>query len=122
MRSYGQQRADALASRARYVTLYEAHESELEQAARRLLALYRNANVGVRRTPPPAHFRSVFSFPDAGIRHPAILALLTDPPNPPNAPELVQELESLRSSGLGEFYRLIEMLPAEAYCRATQPD
>jgi hypothetical protein len=24
-------------------------------------------------------------------------------------------LESLRSSGLGEFYRLIEMLPAEAY-------
>ena len=114
MQSYAQQRTDALAGRARYVTLYEAHEAELAQAARRLLTAYRDANTEVRRTPSPAHFRSVFAFSDQGIHHPAIVALLTDPPPPPNAAELVGQLEMLRENGLDAFNKLIALLPAEA--------
>ncbi len=114
MRAYAEQRAQALASRARYTTLYEAHESELEQAGRRLLAMYRGANTNARKMPAPPHFATVFTFPDKGTRHPAIVALLTDPPAPPNPDDLMRELEALRRTGMAAFDNVIAMLPAEA--------
>lgn len=114
MHAYAEQRVQALASRNRYVTLYEAHESELEQAGRRLLAVYHSANFSARKTPAPPHFETVFGFPDRGTRHPAILSLLTEPPAPPNPDDLVRELAALRSSGMAAFDKVIAMLPAEA--------
>jgi hypothetical protein len=45
-----------LESRARLVRLFAAHQSHLERAANTLLAVYREANKGLRKTPPPPRF------------------------------------------------------------------
>jgi hypothetical protein len=45
-----------LESRARMVRLFSAHQSHLDRAANVLLSVYREANKGLRKTPPPRRF------------------------------------------------------------------
>jgi hypothetical protein len=45
-----------LESRARMARLFSAHQSHLDRAVNTLLAVYREANKGLRRTPPPRRF------------------------------------------------------------------
>jgi hypothetical protein len=45
-----------LESRARVVRLFAAHQSHLDRAANVLLSVYREANKGLRKTPPPRRF------------------------------------------------------------------
>jgi hypothetical protein len=45
-----------LESRARVVRLFAAHQSYLDRAANVLLSVYREANKGLRKTPPPRRF------------------------------------------------------------------
>jgi hypothetical protein len=45
-----------LESRARVVRLFAAHQAHLDRAANVLLSVYREANRGLRRTPPPRRF------------------------------------------------------------------
>ena len=45
-----------LESRARVVRLFSAHQSYLDRAANVLLSIYREANKGLRKTPPPRRF------------------------------------------------------------------
>jgi hypothetical protein len=55
-----------LESRARLVRLFAAHQSHLERAANTLLSIYREANKGLRKSPPPARFaqpQSLEKFP-----------------------------------------------------------
>jgi hypothetical protein len=45
-----------LESRARMARLFSAHQSHLDRAVNALLSVYREANKGLRRTPPPRRF------------------------------------------------------------------
>src|SRR5580693_1392305 len=45
-----------LESRARMVRLFAAHQSHLDRAVNALLSVYREANKGLRKTPPPPRF------------------------------------------------------------------
>jgi hypothetical protein len=45
-----------LESRARVARLFSAHQAHLDRAVNTLLAVYREANKGLRRTPPPRRF------------------------------------------------------------------
>src|SRR3984893_2007822 len=45
-----------LESRARVVRLFSAHQTYLDRAANVLLSIYREANKGLRKTPPPRRF------------------------------------------------------------------
>jgi hypothetical protein len=45
-----------LESRARVARLFAAHQSHLDRAVNALLSVYREANKGLRRTPPPPRF------------------------------------------------------------------
>jgi hypothetical protein len=45
-----------LESRARVVRLFSAHQSHLDRAVNTLLSVYREANKGLRKTPPPPRF------------------------------------------------------------------
>jgi hypothetical protein len=45
-----------LESRARVARLFAAHQSHLDRAVNALLSVYREANKGLRRTPPPRRF------------------------------------------------------------------
>jgi len=51
-----------LESRARMVRLFAAHQAHLERAANALLSVYREANKGLRKTPPPARFATAYSL------------------------------------------------------------
>ncbi|HEY6257295.1 MAG TPA: hypothetical protein VIY51_16045 [Xanthobacteraceae bacterium] len=55
-----------LESRARLVRLFAAHQAHLERAANALMSVYREANKGLRKTPPPRRFgqsHTVDKFP-----------------------------------------------------------
>jgi hypothetical protein len=45
-----------LESRARMARLFSAHQSHLDRAVNALLSVYREANKGLRKTPPPRRF------------------------------------------------------------------
>jgi hypothetical protein len=45
-----------LESRARVARLFSAHQSHLDRAVNALLSIYREANKGLRKTPPPRRF------------------------------------------------------------------
>jgi hypothetical protein len=49
-----------LESRARVVRLFSAHQSHLDRAVNVLLAVYREANKGLRKTPPPRRFAAAY--------------------------------------------------------------
>jgi hypothetical protein len=49
-----------LESRARVVRLFEAHQAHLDRAVNTLLSVYREANKGLRKTPPPRRFSTSY--------------------------------------------------------------
>lgn len=49
-----------LESRARLVRLFAAHQAHLDRAVNALLSIYREANRGLRRTPPPQRFAEAY--------------------------------------------------------------
>lgn len=50
-----------LEGRARLLRLFAAHQSHLDRAANALLAIYREANKGARKKPPPSRFGSAYA-------------------------------------------------------------
>lgn len=50
-------------NRAHMVDQFTTHLRDLQQCGRELLAIYRQANVEARRTPPPEHFTSEWELP-----------------------------------------------------------
>jgi hypothetical protein len=51
-----------LESRARMMRLFAAHQSHLDRAANTLLAVYREANKGARKTPSPPRFAAGYAL------------------------------------------------------------
>ena len=51
-----------LESRARLVRLFGAHQAHLERSVNALLSIYREANKGLRKTPPPPRFRTPYTL------------------------------------------------------------
>jgi hypothetical protein len=51
-----------LESRARLLRLFAAHQSHLDRAANALLAVYREANKGARKSSPPSRFSSSYAL------------------------------------------------------------
>ena len=113
LRGAAAQRSQALDTRHRFIAAYEAHERDLEQATNQLLAIYRAENAVSRKSPRPPTFDSSFVFPEHGLDHTTIRALMVEPPAPPDAEALVKELTNLRDSALDEFRRTLGALPAE---------
>jgi hypothetical protein len=58
-----------LESRTRLLRLFAVHQSHLDRAANSLLAVYREANKGARKTPPPARFASSYALEKFPIEH-----------------------------------------------------
>jgi len=55
--------AGILDQREKLITLFEAQQSYLNRAANELLSTYRNANMGARSEPAPAHFNGGYTLP-----------------------------------------------------------
>lgn len=107
LRGSSSQRQQLLASRARNLFEFEAHEAHLEQAAQQLLSVYRRANEAVRQTPPPARFGRAFAFPERAIDRPAIRSLLEDQGLEVDAERLIKELDDLRHQVLARYETLL---------------
>jgi hypothetical protein len=58
-----------LEGRARVLRLFAAHQAHLDRAANALLAVYREANQGARKTPAPARFASSYAIEKFPIEH-----------------------------------------------------
>ena len=58
-----------LEGRARVLRLFAAHQAHLDRAANALLAVYREANQGTRKTPTPARFASSYAIEKFPIEH-----------------------------------------------------
>lgn len=110
LRGASQHREQLVNGRARIVADFRAHEEDLGRAANRLLALYREANVGSRTTPPPRHFNEAFAFPSGVLDRPEVRALLVDTPPPPVA-DLIKELDRLRRVILDEYESMLAAAP-----------
>jgi hypothetical protein len=103
LRGASSQRQHLLASRARNLAEFQAHEAHLALAAQQLLSIYRKANEAARTVPPPAHFGHPFTFIDHGIDRPAMRYLLEDQGLEVDAEGLIQELKDLRSAVLERY-------------------
>jgi hypothetical protein len=103
LRGSSSQRQHLLATRARNLSEFEAHEANLAQAAHQLLTIYRMANQVARSTPPPTQFGSVFRFADYAIERPALRPLLQDQGLEVDADGLIQELDGLREKVLQRY-------------------
>lgn len=110
LRGESQHRVQLVNGRARIVADFRAHEEELCRAANRLLALYREANVGARTTPPPRHFQEAFAFSSSGLDRPEVRALLVDT-SPPIVADLIGELDRLRRIILDEYALMLAAAP-----------
>lgn len=110
LRGASQQREQLVNGRARIVTDFKAHEEELCRAANRLLALYREGNIGARTTTPPQHFEEAFAFQSSVLDRPEVRALLVDTPPPPVA-DLIAELDRLRRVILDEYESMLRAAP-----------
>jgi ABC-type multidrug transport system fused ATPase/permease subunit len=111
LRGASSQRQHLLASRARNLAEFQAHEGHLVLAAQQLLSIYRKANEATRTAPPPAHFGHPFTFSDHGLDRPAMRYLLEDHGLEVDAQGLIQELEDLRRAVFdryGEIARAFE--------------
>jgi hypothetical protein len=113
LRGASEQRQHILAARARQITEFEAHESNLTDAARQLLGIYRRANQAHRSTPPPPHFGVGFAFEDRGIDRPDIRVLREEQGLEVNADGLIRELDALRQRVLARFEELMAEMWAE---------
>jgi len=58
-----------LEGRARVLRLFAAHQAHLDRTANALLAVYREANQGTRKTPAPARFASSYAIEKFPIEH-----------------------------------------------------
>ena len=103
LRGASSQRQHLLASRARNLAEFQAHEAHLALAAQQLLSIYRKANEAARSAPPPAHFGHPFTFIDHGIDRPAVRYLLEDQGLEVDAEGLIQELKELRRAVLEQY-------------------
>jgi hypothetical protein len=56
-----------VAHRARQLTLFAEHQSQLEKAANALLSLYRDADIAARTTPAPARFAEAYQLPRIAV-------------------------------------------------------
>jgi hypothetical protein len=103
LRGASSQRQHLLASRARNLAEFQAHETHLALAAQQLLSIYQKANEAARTAPPPAHFGDPFTFSDHGIDRPAVRYLLEDQGLEVDAQGLIQQLEDLRRAVLDRY-------------------
>ena len=109
LRASSTQREQVLATRARSLAEFDAHEAHLADASRLLLAIYRRANEEARSTPAPQHFRQRFAFRDRGAMHSAIQALLGEQGMEIDAQGLLRELDGLRQRVLDTYRKMIEI-------------
>jgi hypothetical protein len=107
LRASSTQRQQILASRARNITEFDAHESHLANAGQQLLSIYRRANEESRSTPTPAHFETRFAFEGRALDHPAIRALREDQGLEVDAEGLMRELDMLRKNVLEKYEALM---------------
>lgn len=113
LRGAAAQRDQLLSARAQLVAKLQSHEAHLAQAANALLAVYREANRAARTTPAPAHFDSVFAFPDRLLERPSLKALLAVSAPKHDAQALLEELDRLRGGVLDVYRRVLGGAPAE---------
>lgn len=107
LRASSTQRQQIIATRARNMTEFDAHESHLANAAQQLLSIYRRANTQARSTPPPSHFAGRFAFKERGLDKPEIRALREDQGLEINADQLIRELDALRKTVLDKYEALM---------------
>jgi hypothetical protein len=100
-------------ARARTIADYVAHENDLAQAAQQLLTVYREANLGKRTLPAPAHFSRRFVFDQPMLDRPQFKALLSDQGLEHDAETLINELDGLRRRVLDEHAVVLAQAPGE---------
>ncbi len=113
LRGASARREQLLAARARLMSEFNSVEMNLEQAAQRLLATYRQENVASRTRPPPPHFSRRFAFPDRALDRPEFRALRNDQGLEHDAETLLAELDGLRRRVLDEHAVVLAQAPGE---------
>ncbi len=103
LRGSSSQRQHLLASRARNLSEFEAHEGHLAQAATQLLCIYRQANEAARSTASPVRFGQNFDFRDHATDSVAVRSLLEDQGLEVDAERLIEELDGLRRAVLTRY-------------------
>jgi hypothetical protein len=112
LRGAAAQREQILGARASMVAAVASHEAHLQQAGDTLLAIYRDANRGVRTAPPPAHFAEPFTLDAAIVDRPSVQGMLTATGPRHDAAALLQELDRLRTAVLDAYDAVIASAPA----------
>jgi hypothetical protein len=113
LRGASSQRMQIQNARARLLAEYNAIEANLAEAAQQLLAIYREANLAARTTPPPAHFNVRFTFPDRLLDRPEFRLLLGDQGLEHDAETLISEFDDLRKRVLDEYAVVLAQAPGE---------
>jgi hypothetical protein len=113
LRGASARREQLLAARARLLAEFDSVEMNLEHAAQRLLAIYRQENVASRTPPPPPHFSHRFAFADRALERPQFVALRNDQGLEHDAETLLAELDALRRRVLDEHAVVMAQAPGE---------
>jgi len=113
LRGASARREQLLAARARLLSEFNSVEINLEQAAQRLLTIYRQENVASRTRPPPPHFSRRFVFGDRALDRPEFIALRNDQGLEHDAETLLAELDALRRRVLDEHAVVLAQAPGE---------
>ncbi len=113
LRGASAERDQIQGARARCLADYQLVEADLANAARQLLALYREANLKARTTPAPAYFEASFEFADRGMDRPHVGALTVDQGLEHDADTLVAELDALRAKVMAEHEATLAAAPSE---------
>ncbi len=113
LRGASARREQITAARARMLSEFNTHESNLEDAARRLLSIYRQENEAVRSKGAPPHFSRRFSFGSRALDRAEIVALRQDQGLEHDAKMLIDELDGLRQRVMQECAAVIAQAPGE---------
>ncbi len=113
LKAASSQRHQIQAARARLLAEYNAVEANLADAAQQLLAIYREANLAARNTPPPPHFNVRFTFPERLLDRPEFRLLLGDQGLEHDADSLISEFDVLRKLVLNDYEAVLSHVPGE---------
>ncbi|MGR3717021.1 MAG: hypothetical protein ACU0B1_09775 [Thermohalobaculum sp.] len=113
LRAASSERESISAARARRVGEFRSSENNLAEAARVLLAAYREANLAARKTLPPPHFCDQFAFEGNVLDLPHVRDLLQDCGWEFDAQALIDELDGLRQKVTNEHTATLSEAPQE---------
>jgi len=113
LRAASAERNGVKAARARCLSEFAASEANLAEAARLMLATYREANLATRRTPPPTYFSDIFTFEVGGLDLDHVRDLCFDDSWEFDAQALIAELDELRQKVTSEHTKTLDAAPPE---------